>query len=237
MMDLKKDFYQKLFLFFNNCSKPICITNQCITTSSSIKELSYSDFSFNVSSTNRQDNNHDQQQSSKDPEDFHNNTEKEAIDYLIQTSKEWKLHVSKIISIKNRWHLSLNRQFTYQTLLNILHNDNTSYGKLNKPLTNCIINVKSIENDNTISTYRCKLIESVIENLLKYTSCKMATDTYDLTIFVTYKSTCHEFDNLQGMKKRIFCGIVKDSIQKKISNLSANDYIRFSLFYIQISVY
>lgn len=146
------------------------------------------------------------------------------IQKLIEISKNWHLQISKIILKHYRYFLVLNRNLCFERIIE-MYIENKQYDKM---IINNSIGLKSINDDRTsISNYRCKLVEMVIVNMLtKYTSCQGLASRPDVTIVVTYKSTCPLYDSVKEHKRKVLCGIVNDfKNNNKIADITADQYI------------
>lgn len=146
------------------------------------------------------------------------------IQSLIEISKNWHLQISKIILKHNRYYLGLNRLLCFEKIIEIC-SENKYHNAI---VMNTSIELKRISDRLTnISNFRCELVEMVVRNLLtKYTYCNVLVPRPDVTIVVTYKSTCPLYDGISELKRKILCGIVKVSKNKnKIADISADQYI------------
>lgn len=150
-----------------------------------------------------------------------------SIDVLKKESKKWTFTIENVEVKDNRWILLIiNRPSSFSRILKeILRNPN--YGKAEKLETETI-SIESEAGDDdtsTVTQFRVHLVNNIVKNLTtysKFVSVDAALATHK--ILVTSKSNLGR--NEDQTRVLLTCGAVLDPLTKKISNMSAQEYVK-----------
>lgn len=224
-MNQNEDFIKEIFHYFiNDLSK--YSTNNVIKRHSE-KLTEYGDYSFPINTQNWAQFLPSLQHISFDNifsyREFHTGSKfqsiAEQIEDLVRSSQKWTLQIKSATIKENRCSLYLSRSSVFYSILNcVLHDPN--YGSLAGNQSYKIIrNDKIPEEKELLTRYRCRVIESVIENLTKYLS---EPEDSSCVLYVTHKSTD---TNVPPGSTQIFVGNVT-SRDNKVLNVEAEEYIK-----------
>lgn len=149
---------------------------------------------------------------------------KDPSDLLKVKSLQWTFVIQEV-ELKNcRYHLKLQRSTSYCKVLQET-SINPSYGKCEK-VEDEMVSLETLDEDNSISHYRVELIEKVLRNLIGYSKFVQVSDPNIAKhkILVTSKSNLAK-NHSHASRKLLICGIVLNPIDKKLSEIIAQDYI------------
>lgn len=139
------------------------------------------------------------------------------IEDLVQSSQKWSLQIRSAVIKENRCAIFLNRCNAFYSTLSAVLNDQ-SYGRYEGNQSYAIIRKDTIPEEKELLTkYRCRVIQSVIENLTKHSKGPV-----ERLLYVTHKSTDV---NAPEKSTHIFVGNVTSS-DNKVLNIQAEEYIK-----------
>lgn len=147
-----------------------------------------------------------------------------SIEALKEESKRWTFTIENVELKDWRCSFTICRPASYARMLDEL-SSNSSYGKTAKIETETV----SIESDgdetSTVTQFRVHLVTEAVKNLMTFSEFVLVGDpsAAKYKILVTSKSKlCKENETSQVL---LTCGPVTNPVDKKISNVSAQDYV------------
>ncbi len=141
------------------------------------------------------------------------------IEDLIQSSQKWTLQIVNAVIHENRCSIFLNRYSAFQSTLSCALSD-PNYGFCPEANQSYVVVRKDSnpEEKELLTKYRCRVVESVIENLTQH----LKGATHQRSLCVTHKST--DVSAPEG-STQIFVGNVTSS-DNKLLNVEAEEYIK-----------
>lgn len=223
MMNQNDEFIKEVFHYFINDTSKYTPNN--VVKRHSEKVTEFGDYSFPINIQNwahfepsLQHLSHDNIFSYR--ESRCGNQTQSIVDHiqdLVQSSQKWTLQIKSAVIKENRCTIFLNRFNAFYSTLNSVLNDR-NYGCYEGTQSYAIIRKDTIPEEKELLTkYRCRVIQSVIENLTKHSKGPVNT-----LLYVTHKSTDVDAPEKSTL---IFVGNVTSS-DNKVLNVEAEEYIK-----------
>lgn len=161
--------------------------------------------------------------------------ESDAIERLKISSSNWSFDIKDVKIKDHRCYLTINRLTAYSNVMREISN-NLNYGKQDK-IEDETISLEAINQDysisetnltpeTSISDYRVQVTWKILKNLITYSKYIPLNDSSlaKHKLLITSKSNFSA--DYQKPHTNLLCGVVKDQQTKKISQSTAQDYIK-----------